>query len=32
MTEEEMKNLKQTVDYFGHWYVIGYCEKPEEKK
>ena len=24
MTEEEMKNLKQTVDYFGHWYdVIG---------
>ena len=24
MTEEEIKKLKQTVDYFGHWYdVIG---------
>ena len=24
MTEEEIKKLEQTVDYFGHWYdVIG---------
>lgn len=24
MTEEEMKKLRQTVEYFGHWYdVIG---------
>ena len=24
MTKEELKQLKQTVDYFGHWYdVIG---------
>ena len=24
MTKEEIKKLKQTVDYFGHWYdVIG---------